>query len=512
MRDRGKCVHDDGMSAVVPEAGCRYCRERDEIIEGLRARVAELEMREGEREAEHEAREAEHVKAQEEAQRAYEKLQRQVDELREQLGLNSGNSSKPPSSDGTKKRSGSRSLKPRKKKGRKGRKGSARELVPAEEVTEFVECVPSSCRCCGGVLHGTDAEPQRHQVTELPERIVEITEYRLHSLSCEHCGESTRGELPNDAHPSAFGPRMVAFMATLTGVFRLSKSKAAQLLDLLGAPVSTGGISNQEAAVSAALEQPYEEVRESIQRADLVHMDETHWKLKTRKLWLWVACTAAATLFVVRKSRGKAVSQDILGDEFTGYIVTDRYNAYHWVDDTQRQFCWAHLGRDFQRVSERPGEAGQIGQALVWAYALLFHMKHRLDEGSITRKTFERHVIRTIRPDTHKLLIEAMTCGHPKTEGFATELYKRRKCLFTFLKDPNIPLTNNTAERAIRHPVIWRKTSFGTQSNRGNRFVERILTVWATLHRCPRKVLDFLSLAVTQARRGKPPPTLLLPA
>lgn len=489
------------MSVENPESGCRYCSERDEIIESLRKRVAYLEERD-----------AEHVQAQAESERAREELARQVEELRERVGLNSGNSSKPPSSDGPKKKKkgSGRSLKKRKKSGRKGRQGSARKLLPEEEVTKFVECVPTSCGCCGGMLHGSDVEPQRHQVVELPQRLVDVTEYRLHALECENCGESTRGELPEDASRSVFGPRMVGLIAVLTGVFRLSKSKTSQLLDLMGAPVSTGSISNQEALVSAALDKPYEEVRDAVNSAPLVHIDETHWKQGKHRRWLWVACTAAATLFVLRNTRGKAVSQEILGTDFGGYIVTDRYNAYHWVDDAQRQFCWAHLGRDFQRVSERSGKAGEIGTGLLWAYALLFHMKHRLDDGSITLNTFKRHVVRTIRPDTHKLLKEAINCGHPKTEGFARELYKRRKCLFTFLKDPTIPLTNNTAERALRHPVIWRKISFGTQSQRGNRFVERILTLWATLKRKPRDVLHFISRAISQARLRKPPPKLLL--
>jgi transposase len=276
-------------------------------------------------------------------------LEAQVRELQARLNRNSSNSSKPPSSDPpgmnrAERRAAAREQ--RKRGAQPGHEKSSRPLLPPDEVHQRI---PKRCSRCGDALVGKDREPKRHQVTELPPIRARIIEYRLHSLCCRACGHTTSGKLDRGVSRGAFGPRLQSLVATLTGSFRMSRRNARELLDTaFGVQLSLGAISNIEQTVSTALAPYHAEAMKRVRRARCAHTDETGWTENNDPAWLWASVTNKATVFAIRKSRGKDVAQEILGPRFDGTSVSDRLTSYCWLPSEQRQVCWAHIIRDFR--------------------------------------------------------------------------------------------------------------------------------------------------------------------
>ena len=207
-------------------------------------------------------------------------------------------------------------------------------------------------------------------------------------------------------------------------------------------------------------------------------------------------------------SRGGSVARELLGETFAGILVTDRYRAYNWYPVRWRQVCWAHLLRDFAAIRDRGGRSEELGEALLAQAHQMFTWWHRVREGTLQRSTF-RSYMTPLRREIERLLEAGRRCGVPKTEGTCRDILKRREALWTFVQLDGVEPTNNTAERAIRPGVRWRKGSFGTQSEAGSRFVESMLTVVATLKQQQRNVFEYLTEACEAALRGDPAPSLL---
>jgi transposase len=437
-------------------------------------------------------------------------LQRRVAELEEKLGKNSSNSSKPPSSDPPWARP-----KPKPKRGKKRKRGGQpghprheRPLVPPEKVDRVFSVKPSHCNSCGASLIGVDPEPERHQVFEVPEVRAHVTEYQVHTLSCA-CGACTKGELPVDAPRGAFGPNLVALVCWLTGKFRLSKRGVRELLsDLLRTDVSVGAVSKMEREASAALAVPVEDARSYVRAQDVAHGDETGWRECNKKAWLWVAATPLVAVFEVARSWGAKIAKSLLGAAFAGILVSDRWSAYTFVDVERRQLCWAHLLRDFQAFVERGGTSKRIGEALLEQVRRMFKWWHRVRDGTMSRETFHKKM-QPVALRVGELLAEGSRCRNTKTSGTCMHILGLEWALWTFVLHDGVEPTNNFAERIIRAAVLWRKTSFGTQSEVGSRFVERILTVTATLKLQDRHVLTYLTEAIQAHRLGASPPSLL---
>lgn len=434
-----------------------------------------------------------------------------IAELEAKLAQNSTNSSKPPSSDAP-----GVARKPAKSTGRKpggqpGHKGHKRELLPVEQVDQVVTLAPDECsRCHGPVSEKTGApEPWRHQVTELPPVKPHVTEYRQCFGYCASCEAWTAAPLPAGVTSSAFGPRLTALVALLSGQYRLSKRMVQDLLsNVLGVDLSLGSVSKLEGNVSAALEAPVEQARQHVQQAQVAHLDETGWREGRRKAWLWTAVTSMVTVFVIAASRGGSVAKRMLGEAFTGFLVSDRWSAYLWMDLFLRQLCWSHLLRDFQSFVDRGGESASIGEALLKQGHRMFKWWHRVRDGTLSRRLFERRM-RAVEREVGRLLREAAVCPDAKTAGMATEILKLEAALWTFVQVEGLEPTNNAAERAIRPAVLYRKGCFGTHSPEGSRFVERMLTVVATLKQQNRNVLEFLTTAYDAHLRRLPAPSLL---
>ena len=448
----------------------------------------------------------------EEMRATIERQAAQIEELERQVNQNSRNSHKPPSSDGP--GTFRRGQLPAREKGRKrggqtGHEGHHRDLLPSEEVDERVEVRASTCEHCGADLVGGDPAPERQQKVEISPIQPHVTEYRLHALKCGCCGEVTRGRLPEGVPAGCFMPRLLAVIALLSGAYRLSKRQIQDLLsDLLGIGISLGSIITVEQSVSQALAEPVTEAQRFVREPAVVHSDETSWKQGLQRAWLWVAVTSWVTVFLIRLSRGAVVAKELLGEGFAGYLVSDRWSGYTWVELRRRQVCWAHLKRDFQKIADAQGDLARIGQSLLDQTQRLFKLWHRVRDGTLKRSSFATYAS-AIRGEIRALLEQGMVCADAKIAGMCQKILSVEPAMWTFVRVVGVEPTNNDGERSLRHAVLWRKGSYGTQSEAGSRFVERILTVVMTLRQQHRNVLEYLTATCQSALRHESPPSLL---
>lgn len=440
-----------------------------------------------------------------------EKLTTRVQELEEQLRSSSRNSSKPPSSDPPTVPREQKTPTGRKPGGQPGHKRHQRQLLPAETLRSVTDCKPTHCGQCRHRLRGDDPDPLRHQVAELPKIEPLVDEYRLHALTCPRCGKRTRGQLPEGVPTGAFGPTVVAVITLLLGVYGLSRRDVAELMrDLFSLPISTGGIIGCQKIGASALASPHQQAHVLVQRAAVKYADETGWKAGNNLYaCLWVVVTASVTVFRIEAERSRRAARILLG-KVNGLLGTDRYSVYNFWPTHRRQFCWAHLARLFVRFSERshPKVKG-LGVALIREKDQMFEWWHRVRDGTLARSTFQR----LMRPLERRVvdLLEDAALRSPcaKTKRSCQRLLKHQRALWTFVRYEGIDPTNNTSERAARRAVIIRKTSFGSQSQHGCRFLERVLTVHATLRQRGRNVHDFIVAACRAHMLGRDAPSLL---
>jgi len=382
-------------------------------------------------------------------------------------------------------------------------------LVAPEKVRETIECKPTACRRCGLQLSGDDPEPLIHQVAELPKIEPIVDEYRLHRLTCTGCGETTCGLLPTGVPGGGFGPYAQAVLAMLAGAYRLSKRQIRQLVgDLFGLTISTGMISKLERQSAAALEAPYNQLATAIHDAKVTNIDETSWRQERLKFWLWATVTRLFTVFTIAKARSGAIAKALLGSKDGQVVGSDRFSAYEWIDASWRQICWAHLRRDFQAMIDRRGAGAEVGRRLLGLSNRLFHHWHELRDGPLEWVVFQERMSR-LRREVKRVLLEGSRCSCAATAATCFEILKVEEGLWAFARVEGVEPTNNAAERALRHAVIWRRVSGGTDSARGSRFVERMLTVVATCRQQGRDVLDYLTSCFEADHRGQMPPSLL---
>ncbi len=433
-----------------------------------------------------------------------------IEHLESRLKLNSTNSSKPPSSDpiGFKRRPPAPASK-RKRGGQPGHRKSVRPLVPPEQVDETIDCVPEACRRCGEELEGVDPDPRIHQVAELPKITPIVTEYRIHQLECTRCRTTTAGSLPDGVSGGCFGVYLQAVLATLAGAYRLSKRQIQQIAhDLFGLTVSIGMIAKLERQTASVLEAPYTELAASVQQADVVNLDETSWRENRDKAWLWTAVTRVATVLFIAGRRTREVAESILGNTAGRIVGSDRYSVYDSIPAARRQVCWAHLRRDFQKMIDRGGLGKIIGERLLKLSNGVFRNWHRARDGTMTRLAFERRM-RGYQRGIRNALNDGRGCGCAKTAATCRGILGIEAGLWTFARVEGVEPTNNAAERSLRHAVIWRKISGGTDSEAGSRFVERMLSVVATCRQQKRDVLEYLSSCIRAHRHGQLSPSLL---
>jgi len=422
-------------------------------------------------------------------------LTAQVERLTEELGRTSRNSNLPPSSDppgrGTKPRKSKKGK--RKRGGQPGHKGSRRELLPTDEADDVVPLFPDACESCWRPLLQTrDPRAKRYQVTELLPITPHTTEFQRHAVRCG-CGYVTRRPFRDCEIPaSPFGPRLMGVVALLTGVYHLSRRKAARLLsDRVGVRISMGAIRAVDARVSTALAPAVAEARARVDDAPIKHTDGTSWRKAGAPMAVWTIATAAATVFAVVTDSTRATLRALLGKQ-RGILVSDRAKALQFWAMDRRQICWAHLLRKFVSFSERDGPAGRIGRELVAYAGLVFHYWTAHQARELPRAAF-RAWMRPVRVHMEATLERAARANIRGLSGSCADILAHRDALWTYVDRVGVEPTNNHAERELRGLVLWRKRSFGTQSERGDRFVERIMTVAHTARKQGVNALAFLA-------------------
>jgi transposase len=453
------------------------------------------------------------VAANERLVEANERLEARVAELERRLKRSSRNSSLPPSQDPPAapprprgKGSG------RKRGGQDGHEGRYRRLVPAGQVDAFVEHWPERCRSCVhefAELERVDAaEPSRRQVAELPPIAVRVTEHRLHRVCCPHCATVTTAEAPA-ASRWAFGPRLQAAVVTLAVRNRVSRRATTELArELFGLELSTGTVDAIVQRAGEALAAPHTRLEQELKRSPVVNIDETGWKTGGDRRTLWGALTRTTAVFRIAAGRHASEAQTMLGERYDGIVCSDRYPGYDYLDPARRQICWAHLLRDFTAHSEGMAEQEEFGcGGLVIAHALFKAWETFQQDSDRAR------LQATVAPLQAKLCAELEHASRKSTytkyhRQFARNLLKRWPALWTFTHTDGVEPTNNHAERGLRGAVIYRKLSLGTQSEQGERSIERLLSASVTCRLRQQSLFAYLTEVITAHARGDPVPAL----
>jgi transposase len=445
---------------------------------------------------------------------ANQRLEARVAELERRLNRSSRNSSLPPSQDppsAPKHQGGKRSGRGR--GGQPGHEGRHRRLLPPEQVDEVVEHWPERCRSCAHVFDGPElveaAEPWRHQVAELPPIAVRVTEHRLHGVCCPECATRTRAEFPDQLPRSAFGPRLQAAVATLAVRNRVSRRDTTELArELFGLELASGSVDAIIRRTGEALAGPYTQLEQQIKAAAVVNIDETGWKTAGGNRTLWGALTSATAVFRIAAGRHAFEARTLLGERFAGIVCSDRWRGYDYLDPSRRQLCWAHLLRDFTAHGEGLGEQKRFGEGgLAIAHDLFAAWARYQADGDRARLQAQTAPLQ----ERLRTMLEHAARKSSRTKYhrlFAKNLLKRWPALWTFTHTDGVEPTNNHAERGLRGAVIYRKLSLGSQSERGERTIERLLSTSVTCRLRKQSLFAYLTEALTAQIRGDPIPGL----
>lgn len=432
-------------------------------------------------------------------------------QLKERLNNNSSNSSLPPSKSFTKKRN-SRQASGKKAGGQPGHKGYYRELVPVDQVDVVQSCtLPSKC-LCGNAINPT-GQYVRHQVYELPVLKLDITEYQLQQGYCKGCGCKHTASLPEGITWGITGSRLTGFMSELSARYGLSRSQQMTFLkEIFNFSISKGTVFNKQKLVNAAMGAPVEELLSIVKAGVSVNADETSHNRDGKKQWVWGFVSSAAAHFSIHGSRGKKVLQKMFG-EFKNILISDRYAPYNIFASDRRQLCWAHLKRDFTKLSEKGDQIiARMGKKLLECESGLFKIWHKFKAKEKSREELQREAepIRKVMGE----LLEQGSYTDPKlrVSRFCKNILERFDALWTFLAVDEVEPTNNHAERSLRALVIWRKKYFCTRSDYGSEFVARSGSIITTCKLNGKSSFEFFIQLMGNYFAGRQTPACLLMA
>jgi len=423
--------------------------------------------------------------------------------LEERVNLDSNNSSKPPSSNGPSSMNrAQRRASVRKRGAQPGHKGHARAMLDESDVDQLVDCKPEPVCACGGRVEIGDGL-QRHQVFEVPPMRAQVSEYRLYSGRCAGCGKPHAGVLPVGVPKGQLGPRALSLVGVLGTRYHLTQRKIRNLLDqLMGLSFSVGAISQAHGKVAVALKVPVAEATASLCTAQALWMDETHYPREGITNWVWTAVQPLLAVFAIYPSRARYVILDFIGESCTAAVTTDRYAGYAFIDAQRRQVCWAHLLRDFNRIGQRQGLAGQIGRRLLGLGLVMFRKRDKGVLAGAVLSGLQRRLLaaleRGVRQDR---------CS--RTANTCANIIKLWPALWSFTTHDALVPTNNAAEQALRSLVLKRKISGPTRSLRGDQFLARGYTVHETCLRQGVDLWDFMHKAVHAFVARTAPPSLM---
>jgi transposase len=346
---------------------------------------------------------------------------------------------------------------------------------------------------------------------EAPEFQAFVREFRLWKKRCPKCGGFTRGKMPVGSPKGVFGPRIQAIVAMLSGRFRLSRREAQALMRLLiGVEMSLGSVQACCEAASEAMAGTHADLHTEIKAAAFAHADETGFgQCGDDRMWLWVATSGLTEVFRLLPGRGGDQARDLLGEDFSGILHRDRWKPYEQLVGARSQICHAHLRRHFQAMLESSGETATQGAMLKLASDRAFHWWHAFERDEIDRAELARRIA-PIQKETRQRLVVLRDdpTVQKKARGIAKDLLRQWESLWTFVKEEAAVPTNNEAESALRKAVLWRKGSFGINSDAGAKFVERILTLAGTTRRRGIDLLQWLTDAIQAELDGVSSPAL----
>lgn len=421
----------------------------------------------------------------------------------------SRNSSLPPSSDppSAPKRAPRRPT-GKKRGAQRGHPGHHRQMLDPEQVDEVIDHHPDHCPTCQMPLSVElpDALPPiRQQVWELPKVKPIVTEHRQHTVECPNCQavvKAPESEMPREG----FGPRATALVGVLHGRFRLSHRETQGVLKVVGGlSVSLGGVVGLCQETAEALAETYAEIAERVRSESVVNVDETSWRQAGKRPWIWTMVGSRATLFQVLTRRNSDSLRELLGADYLGTVISDRYSAYKCLSLDKRAICWSHLKRDFQSFVDLGEQTSEWGKGLLQIEQAVFREWHRFRDGQIDRAGL-LEALNPTQVRMRELLEEGLK--RSQSEGFCRDLLKLWPALWTFAEREGVEPTNNAAEQALRPVVLWRKGCFGAVSDWGNKFVERILSLSATCRQQGLDLLDTVVNALAAWRLANPQPHL----
>jgi len=325
------------------------------------------------------------------------------------------------------------------------------------------------------------------------------------------CGHQTRAEAGHgEVDPliagvklsewRVVGPGLAALIVALTLRFRLSRARIQEFLDeWLGLKLSIGTIHQTIHEAGAAVAPAEEELVQAVLDSDLLHADETSWPEHGQPLWLWVFRSLTVTLYYVA-GRGKALVENLL-EGFTGWLMTDGWIAYRHVQ--RRVRCWAHLIRKARGLAQSfDREARVFGALVLSTLEALMAAVYTAREGPspIDGLTSHAPALAALRA----ACVQRQGSEHPKIHALAVELLNDWPAIFEVVRHPQLPLTNNEAERALRHWVILRKLSLGTRTATGSRVFALLASVIDTCRQRGHSPWRYLERAITDRRAGQP--------
>lgn len=418
------------------------------------------------------------------------KLSDRLLQLEERLNTNSNNSSTAPSQDPFRK---TRQLPSsgRKPGGQPGHLGHMRKMVPSDQITRIIEIRSETCPRCGTEISEFDSIAARHhQVVELALASPEVTQYNIHTCRCKKCGKLIKALPPKEAI-KGFGPRLMAFLTMLCGEAHVTKRKVCRIMHHLGIQISLGAVCNIHRFGGSILKKPFEEIRNTVLQSLNLNADESGWRCRGRKHWLWTGATPTATFFCIDPLRSQTAFERIFNG-FGGTLTVDRYGAYNLYSGS-KQTCLAHIRRDLTKMSERPGTDGAIGRILSDQLNELFGLWHQYKDQKLSRIELQQQGQKYIENFKIALTFGATSDGlNSKSIALCNDLLRRFETLWTFLVQDGVEPTNNLAERCLRPAVIYRKLMGGSQSEWGMTFVERLLTVVCTFRQQAKNIFTFL--------------------
>jgi len=448
------------------------------------------------------------VESLDEARTVIQALWDRLNDLEDRLKQNSRNSSRPPSSNGPGGTPAPDKKSSDKKRGaQKGHKGSKR--VASDTVDSSITYYPEAQCSCGGQLEMSQSPYRRHQVFDIPCQAYSVVEHQLYQGCCTRCSKAVKAQLPENVNSGQMGNNLLAYVAVQAGQFHQSISKIQQqLIQNFGLHFSRGAISEAQGRVSSVLTLAYDEIKANTLACDIVHCDETRHQRGGENRWMWQVCTNDYACFMTHYSRGSIAAKKLLGESPDNTIVTDQYAGYHYIDDNNRQLCWAHILRNMIALAESWGTNKLCGERLVRLVNILFRLRNRFDRQRLTEPLYLKRIDK-LRACWQRALSDATRlCVTPRYQNRCELLLKQDAMCWAFIHDHRIPLTNNEAERSLRSYVLWRKGSYGVWSHRGELFRQRILTIVETCRKQSLNPLTWVRAILNAVLHQQPYPRL----